>query len=76
MAYDSSSPPICVHGAIVHCRIERLCGMSNFHFPCAHLMEGASLPDVHDRGTNGDNKVNTDVGVVSVGKGVNKKFSM
>ena len=39
-------------------------------------MEGASLPDVHDRGTNGDNKVNTDVGVVSVGKGVNKKFSM
>ena len=69
MAYDSCFPPISVHGTIVHCHAERLHGTLHYHFPCARLMKGASLPDVHDvsRGTKG-----ADLGVVSAGKGKNK----
>jgi chitin synthase len=60
-AYDYFFPPISAHGADVHRRVERPLSTNQF----------ATVHDV-SCGTKGDNKVNTDLGVVSAGKDENK----
>jgi chitin synthase len=76
VAHDHVVRPVPPHGAILHRRPERLrrkSALSLFHVTLL-ILNGAQFANVHDVswGTKGDNKVSTDLGTVSTGKGDKK----
>ena len=75
MAYDNIIYSIPSHGAVVHFSTQRLRRTYYFwHILDDSLMTSRQFSNVHDVswGTKGDNKVSTDLGVVTTGKNKNE----